>query len=216
MNPRFYKRGMTLLEMMFATAIFTMVMACILSVAVVFGDTSEVYRIQSENNDQLRQAMDFIVKDLHQASRASINWTALPGRVLTYSVPTDLDGNGVPVSNTFTAELSPARTIRRDMYDVNGDGRTATQLVWIRPGNARPNQVLANGLTELAETPAADGTFGPTQDTNKNGRLDNGIWFESANGGIRVTLETEGKTRKTGGKTGSILTQYQETIIPRN
>lgn len=216
MNPSIFKRGMTLMEVMFATAIFTIVMASIFSFSLVFSDTSEIYRIQSENNDQIRQAMDFIVKDLHQAVKGSINWSALPGRVLTYSVPSDLDGNGVPVSNTFTVESSPLRTIQCDVSDVNGDTFTTTQLVWITPGAAQPYQVLANGLTELAESPATDGTFGPSQDTNTNGRMDNGIWFEAVSGGVRITIETEGKTRKTGGQAGSILTQYQETVIPRN
>lgn len=91
-------RGMTLLEMMFAVSIFTVVMAAIFGLSLSFGDTAEVQEIKAVTNDELRRAMQFMIPDLRQAVRSTINWDELPGERITYCVPEDISGNGLPVN----------------------------------------------------------------------------------------------------------------------
>lgn len=202
-------RGMTLLEMMFAVSIFTVVMAAIFGLSLSFGDTAEVQEIKAVTNDELRRAMQFMIPDLRQAVRSTINWDELPGERITYCVPEDISGNGLPVNVQCRLEIGQPRVIGRDLGDVNGDGITATQLI-AQSGNRI--QVLANDVSPDSEQPDASGVFGPAQDLNGNGRLDRGIWFEPDGRGIRVTIQTQGENRR-----GQILrTTLQDTVVPRN
>ncbi len=74
-------------------------------------------------------------------------------------------------------------------------------------------RVLANYISPETEAPDAEGVFGPEQDTNGNGQLDRGVWFEPfGNGGIRITLQAQGETRR-----GQVVrTTLQEIVYPRN
>ncbi len=209
------RRGMTLMEVMFAMAIFTVVSGAIYSFMMVFGDTNDLLQKKNDNAIEIRQAMDFIVKDLHQAVRSSMNLSTLPDDTLTYSVATDSDGNGTAVDGSGDMESSLPRTIQRDVDDLNGDGLTASQLIVIIPD--RDPRVLANNLTDLNESPGTDGIFDPGDDTNGNGMIDRGVWFETAaGGGIRVSIEVQSLLREVQGVARPVLTQIQETIVPRN
>jgi len=202
-------RGMTLLEMMFAVSIFTVVMAAIFGLSFSFGDTVEVQEIKATTNDEARRALQFIIPDLRQAVRSTINWDELPGERISYCVPEDISGNGLPVNVQGRLEIGPPRVISRDLEDVNGDGLRETQLIVQSAGRV---QVLANDVSPDSEQPDAMGVFGPAQDLNGNGRLDRGIWFEPDGRGIRVTIQTQGVNRQ-----GHILrTTLQETVVPRN
>jgi prepilin-type N-terminal cleavage/methylation domain-containing protein len=203
-------RGMTLLEIMFASAIFTVVMTLLFGMAIGFGDTAEVQQLKLASQDEARAALLFLVPDLRQSISSTINWAQLPGPVLTYKVATDVDGNGTAVDGSGRIEMSAQRTVGRDTADVNHDGFSTNQLVVTCNGVTR---VLANNLAPDSEHPDATGAFGAAQDTNGNGQMDCGVWFERMNNnGVRITLQTVGQMRR-----GQLVrTTIQEIVIPRN
>jgi type II secretory pathway pseudopilin PulG len=202
-------RGMTLLELMFAVGILTSVMGVLFGLAISFGDTAQLQNIKATSNDENRRALLFIVPDLHQAIWSSIDLTQLPGPQLTYRVPADLDGNGLPVDMGGRLERSGLRTIQRDTDDINGDGLTASQLI-VTDGTT--TRVLANELSVDSEGPDENGVFGPDEDANANGQMDRGIWFEAVGRSLRVTLQTNGTDRR-----GRVLrTTVLEAVSPRN
>lgn len=213
MKTKFFLRGMTLMEMLFAVAIMTVVMGGLFSFALVFQDTSNLYQVQATNQDEARRALRTVMAELRGSVYASIVLPAGGADKISYTVPADLDGNGTPVDAAGRLETSTVRTITRDTNDVNGDTFTGTQLVLVSSGQTP--RILANGVSELNET-ETDGVFGDANDTNKNGIQDRGIWFESTGRGIRITLEIEGKGRPVGGVARPILSRFQETVFPRN
>jgi type II secretory pathway pseudopilin PulG len=201
--------GMTLLEVMFAMTLLTMVMGTLFGIALSFSDTARVQEAQLTAHDEARRALLILVPDLRQAVSTSINWSDLPGEVLTYRVAADMNGNGTAVNQDVRLEMSEPRTIRRDLDDVNGDGLTANQLIAVTANGVR---VLANHLSPESEQSNAQGGFGDAEDTNGNGRMDRGIWFEPWGGGLRVTLQTQGTDRQ-----GHIIPFVLDAIVdPRN
>lgn len=202
-------RGMTLLEAMFSVAIMTVVMGTLFGLAMSFGDTAQIQEIKATTNDEARRALQMLVPDLHQAVRSSINWADLPGEVLSYCVAADNDGNGTAVDKNSEIEISAPRVITRDKDDVNGDGKLLDQLIAISGGNVT---VLANDLSPESEQPDAAGVFGAAQDTNGNGRLDCGIWFEPWGRGLRVTIQTLGTDRRGH----DLRVTLQEIVYVRN
>lgn len=202
-------RGMTLLEVMFSMAIFSVVMAAVYGLALSFGETYQMQAAQADANDEARRVLQRLVPDLRQAERMSINWAELPGETLRYRVALDLDGNGVAVDSSGNLETGDERVVRRDDNDSNGDTIANAQLLVERGENVT---VLANTLSTDTEQPDENGVFGPDQDANGNGRLDRGIWFESWGQGLRITVQTQSQTRK-----GLVLrTTLQEIVYPRN
>ncbi|HNR30828.1 MAG TPA: prepilin-type N-terminal cleavage/methylation domain-containing protein [Candidatus Hydrogenedentes bacterium] len=202
-------RGMTLIEVMFATAIFTVVMGTVFGLALSFGETATVQNAKATAHDEARRALLVLIPDLHQAARLSVNWAELPGERLSYRVATDLDGNGTAVDVNGNIELTSPRVVSRDLEDLNGDGLTAGQLIVVSGGAMR---VLANDVSPESEQPNAEGVFGDAEDTNGNGRMDRGIWFEPWGRGLRVTIQTQGLDRR--GR--PIRATLQEIVFPRN
>ncbi|MBI3118873.1 MAG: prepilin-type N-terminal cleavage/methylation domain-containing protein [Candidatus Hydrogenedentes bacterium] len=201
--------GMTLMEVMMAVAIFTIVMGALFAITLSIGDTARVQDAKLVTNDEARRALQQLVPELRQAASLSINWTALPGQSITYQIATDLDGNGAAVDVDGALELSAARTVKRDFDDENADGITATQLVL---GSGDMVRVLANNIAPENEGTDVNGVFGPTQDTNGNGRQERGFWIEARNGGLEVSIQAQGETRQ-----GQLLsTMLTEFVAPRN
>lgn len=198
--------GMTLLEVMIAVAILTVVMGILFGLATAIGDTAAVQESQTAAYDEARKGMLLMVRDLRQASALSLS--GMPGATVTYQVAMDLDGNGVGVDVGGDLELSPARTIERDVDDLNADGLTETQLV-LSSGDTC--MVLANNVAE-DEDLNQNGTLDTGEDANGNGQLDRGIWFESSGNAVEVTVQTFGRTRRGH----LLLTSLRSTVYPRN
>lgn len=200
---------MTLLEVMMAVSILTVVMGAMFAISLSIGDTARVQEAQVVTNDQVRRGLETVVRDLRNAARGSINWANLPGEVITYRVAMDLDGNGTAVNSTGGIELSASRTICRDLEDANHDGVTDTQLVLI---SGEVVWVLASDLVPVTESTDASGVFGPAQDFNSNGRLDRGFWVEPRDNGLVVSLNAQGRSRRGH----AIVAALREFVIPRN
>lgn len=202
-------QGMSLLEVMMAVALFTIVMGAIFGLSLSFGDTARVQNVKALSNDEALRAFQSAIPLLCEAAKSSITWDTLPADVLSFQTASDVDGNGSAVGIDGKLELSGIKTIQRDVNDANADGQTNTQLVLIEGESVR---VLANNLIPASESPDAEGNFGSEQDTNGNGVLDRGFWVEPQNGGLMIHLDVQGQTRR-----GNILiSHFEEFVEPRN
>jgi hypothetical protein len=198
--------GMTMLEVAVAMTILTLVMGLLYGLASGLDDTARLQDIKVTGGDEARKAMITVTRDIRQSAKASI--TGTPGASLTYRIPADLDGNGTPVDVGGYLEVSPARTIQRDVDDLNHDGIGVSQLVLRNGANT---SVLANGLVDNEDL-NGNGVLDAGEDRNGNGQLDRGIWFERAGNDMRITVQIEGATRR-----GRLLmTELTETVVPRN
>lgn len=202
-------QGFTLMEMTFVMAIMTIVVGTLMGLALSFGDTARLQNLQANANDEVRRAVLIATPSIRQAQRVSINWDQLPGEVLTYRIPADVDGNGTPVNQRGMLELGPTVTITRDYQDLNNDGLREEQLILEQGGAVR---VLANTLAPESEGVGEDGIFTDFDDTNGNGQQDAGVWFTSWEGGLRMTIQVTGTDRR-----GRVYrTEYEEIVFPRN
>ncbi|MCX5758495.1 MAG: prepilin-type N-terminal cleavage/methylation domain-containing protein [Candidatus Hydrogenedentes bacterium] len=199
-------RGFTLLEVMVAVTILTVVMGTLFTLSTGIGDAAQVQDMRMTPTEDTRHAALDIIRELRQASLGSI--TGLPGASITYRVATDLDGNGLAVNANAGLELSTVRTIQRDASDLNGDGVTTSQIILRNGTNIR---VLANGVPNNEDT-NNNGVLDAGEDANRNGVLDRGIWFTRTGKAITVTFQSQQRLRR-----GTLfLTTLTETVVPRN
>ncbi len=198
--------GMSLLEVMVAVSILTIVMGTLFGLSISLGDTAQVQEAKITSSDEARRGVISVTRELRQAANSSV--TGLPGATITYRVAVDIDGNGSAVDVGSSIELSAVRTIERDLTDANGDGVRDTQLVMKTSGAV---QVLANNLLR-DEDANGNGVLDPGEDRNLNARLDHGVWFERTGSSVSVTIETESQSRQ-----GRLIeTRLTETVFPRN
>ena len=195
--PTARRAGMTLLEIMVAVAIFTIVIGILFTLSVGMSDTARLHEEKSQTVDQARRALITLERELLQASRSSIaikdaaGTTATAGPTLIYKIPVNDATTNVGIKPNKTINLGNNRTIGTDVNDANQDGLATTQLVLTGTDTDIPNavRVLANDLV----TP-------------------NGIWFQRDGTAIRVTVQTRGISRQ-----GLIITSHlSETLLPRN
>lgn len=191
--------GFTLLEIVFALAILTTLMAVLFTLSIGLGDTAQIQELQALHDDNARAALLTVVPLLHQAAGSSINWNQLPGQELRFRIAEDLSGNGFAVNAQGDIELGPERLIQRDLKDLNGDGKTDTQLVLVVGDDVT---VLANNLTPLPNT---DGTTAP-------GAMVPGFWVEPRGTGVVVRLQFESHTRRNQ----PVRLDLEELVRPRN
>jgi len=198
--------GMTLIEVTVAVTILTIVLGIVFGLAVSLGDTARVQQAKTTTFDEARKGMIYMARDLRQAQNFGLS--DMPAATVTYCIATDVDGNGTAVDMSGHLELSAPRTITRDVDDLNGDGLTDSQLLlW----NGETGMVLANGL--LPDEDLNDnGDLDAEEDTNGNGLLDHGVWFERSGGGVLITLQTLGTSRQGH----PLMSNMQTTIVPRN
>jgi prepilin-type N-terminal cleavage/methylation domain-containing protein len=203
------KHGMTLLEVMIALAIFTIVSGVVFVLASTLGQATSAQEAKVTSLDGVRAGMTILVNELHHASFPSVAGQPLPNDSLVYTVPQDLDGNGVPVDVGGHAELSLPRTIIRDWDDANADGFSDTQLILNDNGAIR---VIANGVVPN-EDANDDGLLDASEDLNGNGVLDRGVWFEPWGNSVRVTLQV---AQSSGPRGQNYMSTLVEVITPRN
>ncbi len=191
-------RGFTLLEMMVAVGIFTIVMGTILGLSLAFANSTEAQELRITTADEARRAFLVIGPMLRQAASSTINWDDLPGDSVTFQVIRD-SGTGWAIDTNGEMDLSGQITIQRDADDENDDGITMSQLVLIDDdGDVR---VLANDLQtgegDDATVDIPDGV---------------GFWVAPQGAGLEVTVRTEGQTRR-----GHVFTAtITEFVFPRN
>ena len=199
---RISQRGVTLLELMMAMSILTVVMGVLFTLSISIGDTAKLQDVKVVNNDEARRALQAVVPRLRHAQFSSVNTGEMPGDVLRFQMPDDLDGNGTAVNISGDLELGNPVTIQRDVDDANEDGVSNTQLVMIS-GNTVT--VLANQLSpDAGPAPVQVGEIAPENNA--------GFWVEEQNGGILLTIRTQGESRR-----GTLIRQqFTELVDPRN
>lgn len=203
------RSGFSLLELMIVMAIMSVVMISLytLGANMQLAAASTEARITSQ--DDVRNGMQFIGRELRQATVASLGANKFPTATLSYQRAADLDGNGFPVDKNITLEVTPLRIITRDVDDLNHDGRTLDQVVAVQGETLR---VIANGVL-LDEDANGNGMLDDGEDGNRNNRLDRGLLFESADTGVFVTLQSQRGAGPRGHAQVSTLTSL---LLPRN
>lgn len=203
------RSGFSLLELMIVMAIMSVVMISLytlganMQLAAAFTDA----RITAQ--DDVRTGMQFIGLELRQATVSSLGENKFPCAVLEYQRVADLDSSGFPVDKNIVLEVTPTRVITRDIDDLNHDGRTMDQVVVAQDKTVR---VIANGVI-LDEDENANGMLDDGEDNNHNNCLDRGLWFESANTGVFVTLQSQ---RGTGPRGHAQVSTLMNLLVPRN
>ncbi len=201
-----YKFGMTLIELSMTIGLMTIVMGSLFVLSLSLSDTVQTYNATITATDDARHALYLLIPRLSQASRQTINWNELPGEVLRFRMPTDLDGNGSCVDVGGDLELGDTITIQRDTEDLNGDGLTGNQLVMVQGDNVT---VLANHVFSPSEPGNPDGSF---TDTNGNGRWDRGFSVISQNNTLQIVIDTLGQSRRGH----QFVIHVEESVTPRN
>jgi len=201
-----YKLGMTLIELTMTVGLMAVVMGSLFTLSLSLNDTVQTYNATMTATDEARHALYVLIPRLSQASRQTINWNELPGEVLRFRMPTDLDGNGSCVDVGGNLELGDTITIQRDTEDINGDGLTNNQLVMVQGNNVT---VLANHVFSPPEPGNPDGSF---TDTNGNGRWDRGFSIVSQDNTLQIIIDTLGRSRRGH----QFVIHVEERITPRN
>lgn len=201
-----YTSGMTLIELTMTVGLMTIVMGALFTLSLSLNDTVQNYNATITATDEARRALQILVPRLSHASRQSVNWNELPGDILRFRMPTDLDGNGTCVDVGGNLELGDVVTVQRDTQDANNDGMTDNQLVMVQGNNVT---VLANHLFNPPESGNPDGSF---NDTNGNGRLDRGFFITTNNNTIQIHIDTVGQSRRGH----QFVINVEERVAPRN
>ena len=200
------KLGMTLIELTMTVGLMAIVMGSLFALSLSLNDTVQTYNTTMTATDDARHALYILIPRLSQASRQTINLNELPGEVLRFRMPTDLDGNGSCVDVGGNLELGDTITIQRDTEDLNGDGLTNNQLVMVQGDNVT---VLANHVFSPPESGNPDGSF---TDNIGNGRWDRGFFVIAQDNTLQVVIDTLGQSRRGH----QFVIHLEESITPRN
>ncbi len=201
--------GMTLVELIIVTAVLTMLMGMLYTMALTLQRAAADQESKITTEDDVRGGMLVLVRQLRQSATSSIDWSTLPGPAITFRKAEDVDGNGLAVDQGGFLELSGQWTIQRDVDDLNNDGQSAHQLILTDGSQVT---VLANGLI-LSEDGDSNGVLTTGEDSNGNEALDRGVWFEPSGTGVRVTLQAE---RVSGPRGTRMLSTLSTLVLPRN
>jgi prepilin-type N-terminal cleavage/methylation domain-containing protein len=203
------KEGLTLIELMIVMAILTSVLGVLFLLSNNLQQSVAFQEARVETQDNVREGMMLLIRELRQSGQTSINWNALPGAILTYRRAEDLDGNGTPTDVGGYLELGPQRTIQRDTADANGDGVTDAQLIVTDGTTVR---VVANGIL-INEDANNNGLLDAGEDGNFNGVLDRGLWFERVGNSVQITLQAQ---ETPGVRSPVVTSRLVEFVTPRN
>ncbi len=201
--------GLTLTELMIVMAVLASVLGVLFALSDNLQRAAAFQNARVETQDNVREGMMLLMRELRQSGQTSFTWDALPSETITYRRAEDVDGNGTPTDVGGYLELGPPQTIQRDTADANGDGVTDTQLIITDGTNVR---VVANGLM-LDEDVNNDGVLSAGEDRNNNGVLDRGVWFERAGYGLRITLQAQERQDL---RRPTVTSELVEIVTPRN
>ena len=202
-------KGFTLIELMIVVAVLTIVMGLLFTLALNVQTAVASQEARIAGQDQVRNASQWLARELRQATSVSVNANAFPVSSLSYRRADDIDGNGTAVDSGLSLETTGVRTVQRDINDANGDGQTLDQLVMIEGGNVT---VIANGLLP-DEDANVNGTLDAAEDDNFNGVLDRGLLFQQLNTGVLITVQA---MYRPSPREHEQLSSMQLLVTPRN
>lgn len=191
------QRGFTLVEIMLAVAMLTVIMGVLVGLSLGISRTASAQRARIAATEDARMAIQTLVARVHGASVLSINTAELPGDVLRFRPAADTNGNGTAVDVNGRLELGPQVTVQPDNTDLNRDGVTATQLVMTQGASTR---VLCSSL--------------PPDSANKTSGtpLVRGFWVAPRSGGLEITVQTEARDNRNR----PFRVALTEFVLPRN
>lgn len=201
--------GFTLIELMIVVAVLTIVMGLLFTLALNVQTAVASQEARISGQDQVRNASQWLARELRQATSTSVNANAFPITSLTYRKADDVDGNGTAVDAGLSLETTAVRTLRRDTNDANGDGQTTDQLVMIEGQNVT---VIANNLLP-DEDANANGALNAGEDGNFNGVLDRGLLFQQLSNGVLITVQA---MYRPSPREHEQLSSMQLLVTPRN
>lgn len=204
--------GFTLIELMVSMAALAIAMTMLYGAAASMASIAGTQDSLVMLNQEARQAMNTITRNLRMATTTSIlvpdggggfaPLTNVPATQLQYQRVDDMDGNGVALNQDLSVGLTQPFLITRDLNDLNGDGLTLTQLVRIDQTTNQIVEVLANHVSPVVAT----GNFYDAA----NG----GLLFQNIGGGaIQVTLIMRHQPSPTS---PTMVVRLDEVVSPRN
>ena len=159
--------GATLVELMIAVSILVIAAMTVDTFARVAFDYASFHESALTTQDEARRALQLMVGELRQARRPTLTMQTLPNDSVTFQIPEDADGNGLPVDVGGYLESLGIITYMRDMNDMNGDGLT-NQLIRVYQsggsGAAANVTVIANDIMPNEDV-NLDGTLNPGEDS---------------------------------------------------
>ncbi|MDZ4860877.1 MAG: prepilin-type N-terminal cleavage/methylation domain-containing protein [Candidatus Hydrogenedentes bacterium] len=203
------KDGFTLLELMIMISVLLIVMGLLSTLALNVQSAAASQDARIAGQDEVRTGMQWISRELRQATAATVNANTFPATSLIYRRAADIDGNGTAVNAGVFLETTAARTLQRDAADANNDGRTRDQLVMIEGATVR---VVTNGLLPDEDT-NNNNVLDGGEDNNFNGVLDRGVSFQQLGGGVLVTIQS---MHQPSPRDQEQLSTLREVIAPRN
>ena len=126
-----HKSGFTLIEILVASALFLIIIGAITAVLRVAEMSWNSGMGSVHAQQQARQAMDGMLKEIRQSKSMDLNVTA-PGDIITFNVPIDITTSPI----TYSADIT---------YYLNN---TANQIIRENPPGTN-SKVLANNVTQL-------------------------------------------------------------------
>ena len=206
--------GVTLVELMIVAALLTVVAGTIYTVARAAIVNTAFHDAEITAQEEARRGLQFMVTELRGARRTSLSGQTLPSNQLTFRIPGDADGNGLPVDVSGYLESVGTITYMRDLQDLNGDGLTTTQLVRVDQddtGTVTGVTVIANDIMPN-EDANGNGILDPGEDVNASRFLERGVWFERPGSLVRITVDSQ----KTVGAGTLVWASVTAQVYPRN
>jgi len=206
--------GMTLVEVMIAAALLVIAFGAVYAVARAAFVNTAFHDAEIAAQEEARRALQSMVTELREARVWSLGAQTLPNDMLTFQIPEDADGNGIPLNVSGYLESVGTVMYTRDLQDLNGDGLTTTQLVRLYQGGIGGGTavtVLANDIM-ANEDVNWSGTLDPGEDTNGSGVLERGIWFDRTGSLLRITVDTQ----KTAGQGARVWASTIADVHARN
>ena len=191
--------GFTLVEISLAIGILVLLSGLLIALGTSTTRSLNLIQAETTTQDNSRAVMLRIVRELRQASSATVSIQDAGGNpvppgtagvILSYSIITDLDGNGWPVDSSGDLELSPLRTIQVDVGDLNSDDVESQLIRWEGDPGSEEVMVLGNFIN--------------------NGDIE---FVSTGTDSVVVTLRS---TKTPGFNREPISTVLSETITPRD
>ena len=209
-NHRQGRGGFTLLEVMMAMSVLSIMLGMLYGAAWAMLKTARTQDSLVMLNSEARQAMSTVTRNLRQAQASSImangggGFAAMGANAennIHFRRVEDLDGNGNALDAAGDLEVSEAFWITRDTDDANNDGITDTQLVRLNEGGAVV-EVIANHIS-------------PAMDTGDMYSAPNGgaIFQDIGGGNIQVTLILR---HRADPNLPMMVVRLDEVVSPRN
>jgi prepilin-type N-terminal cleavage/methylation domain-containing protein len=205
------RRGFTLLELVIATALLSLVLGAVGLVQMRAADASRAGMAREQIETQCRRALNRVADELQGVGHNMLfpdPSSNLGATSLTYQHPIAVSNTGIVTwdsPSTIALQLEPGET--DNGLDDNGDGLVDERRLVLTRNAGSPNAVttvLCSGVPEMGEGETANGL-----DDNGNGVVDEaGFNVRRVGDLLTVRLAVQGR-----GKDGELITTALQTSV---